>query len=86
MKQNRIKENKARKAKGEDSLDLEGKGFEQAVIAECDRDLNQSTQELSYAEKTLAANLARERGDVDTAKDASRKEHSLEQQTHRGEP
>lgn len=52
-------ENPARMKKGEDPLELEGKEFDVAVLAECERILNEEAEEVAYAERVRKSNEER---------------------------
>merc|ERR1712118_511014 len=59
VKTERTKENIALKKAGKDPLDLEGKDFEQAVMAMCEDMLSGNNEKADYAERTRQTNEAR---------------------------
>jgi DnaJ homolog subfamily C member 8 len=52
-------ENPARMKRGEDPLELEGKDFDAAVLAECDAILGKEAEEVEYAERVRRSNEER---------------------------
>lgn len=52
-------ENKARAKKGEDPLEMEGHEFDQEVLKECERMTTATTEEKTYSNSVLEANMKR---------------------------
>jgi len=72
---NERKENVLLKKAGKDPLDLEGKDFEQAVMAMCEDMLGGNNEKADYAERTRQANEARLKNTAVTAMDAKHEEN-----------
>lgn len=75
VKNERMKENVALKKAGKDPLDLEGKDFEQAVMATCEDMLSGNNEKADYAERTRQTNEARLKNTAVTAMSAKHEEN-----------